>query len=153
MFKIEQPSYEPHPVGRHTGQITEVRDQGIHENTWDGRTWEVHKVSIHVVSDSAFRDDGTPFQVSTWFTLSSSPKSNLRKFREAVLDRSLTRQEELEFDHESELIGKKISYRIDHKARADGTMRAVIRDGSVEPVNEAVPFDVEEQAGGSSSGH
>ena len=132
-FTIPRTTFDPHPTGRHTGTIVNVQDEGIHESTWDGKAKSQHKISIRIDSDSAFMEDGDPFCILQWFTLSSSSKSNLRKFREAVLDRGLTRDEEEDFDFEAELVGKRISYRVDHREKQDGGTRAVIRDGSVEP--------------------
>ena len=113
------------------GTIVNVQDEGMQETPWGAK----HKISVRIDSNSAFMENEEPFRILEWFTLSSSPKSNLRKFREAVLDRSLTKDEETEFDPEAELVGRRISYRVDHKEKQDGGLRAVIRDGSVEPVD------------------
>jgi len=147
IFKIPQHSSDPHPTGRHTGTIVNVQDEGVHESTWDGKTQSQHKISIRIDSDSAFMESGEPFFIIQWFTLSGSPRSNLRKFREAVLDRPLTREEETNFDPESELIRKRISYRVDHKERQDGSLRPVIREGSVEPADEESRPDDEDETG------
>lgn len=129
-INIPRKTFDPHPVGRHTGTIVAVEDLGLQESEYGVH----HRVTVRVESDSVFQDDGTLFSILQWLTLSSSPKSNLRKFREAVLDRSLTREEEAGFDPETELIGKRISYRVDHREKQDGGLRAVIREGSVEPM-------------------
>jgi hypothetical protein len=92
-------------------------------------------------------DSGEPFSIIQWFSLSSSPKSNLRKIREAVLDRSLTRTEEENFVSETELIGKRISYRVEHKEKQDGGLRAVIREGSVEPFSDGSDSNGSQGAG------
>lgn len=136
-FTIERKAFDPHPTGRHTGTIVKVQDEGMRENTWEGQITTQHKLSIRIDSDSALMENGDPFSIIAWFTVSSSPMGNLRKFREAVLDRTLTREEETTFDPDVELIGRKISYRIDHKEKMDGSLRAVIREGSVEPVHGA----------------
>ena len=132
MFTIPQNTFEPHPMGRHTGIIVDIQDEGMQDTQW-GRK---HKISIRIDSDKALTSSGDPASMVVWYTLSSAPKSNLRKFREAVLDRLLTREEEINFDAQAELVGRRISYRIDHQDKQDGTMRAVIRDGSVEPAKE-----------------
>lgn len=129
-FSIPKKNFPLHPTGRHTGTIANVQDEGMQESPWG----EKHKISVRIDGDSTFADNGEPFSILSWFTLSSSTKSNLRKFREAVLDRGLTTDEETDFDAEMELVGKRISYRVDHQGKQDGGTRAVIRDGSVEPV-------------------
>jgi hypothetical protein len=136
-FNIPKKTFDPHPIGRHTGVVANIQDEGIQESSYDGQTKSQHKISIRIDSDSAFMEGGEPFSIIQWFSLSSSPKSNLRKFREAVLDRGLTREEETDFDP-AELIGKRISYRVDHKEKQDGGTRAVIREGSVEPTEGKV---------------
>ena len=132
MLTIPQNTFEPHPMGRHTGIIVDVQDEGMQDSQW-GRK---RKISIRIDSEEALTPSGDPASIVVWYTLSSAPKSNLRKLREAVLDRRLTREEEVNFDAETELVGRRISSRIDHQDKQDGTMRAVIRDGSVEPAKD-----------------
>jgi len=131
-FTITRKTFDPHPTGRHTGTIANIQDEGVQESPWG----EQHKISIRIDSDTAITDSGEPFSIIQWFSLSSSPMSHLRKFREAVLERSLSRTEEENFVPETELIGKRISYRVEHKEKQDGGIRAVIREGSVEPISE-----------------
>lgn len=128
---IDKPNYAPHPAGRHQGRIIEVRDLGIVESAFGAK----HKVCIIVESSTAQREDGSPAQVQKRMTLSSHPKAPLRLFREAVLDRPLTEEEQEDFDGDRELVDLQISYRIDHtEPDADGRIFGNIRDGSIEPV-------------------
>ena len=129
LLNIPKKTFDPHPIGRHTGVIANVQDEGMQESPWG----EQHKISVRIDSDSAYEENGDPHSVVSWYSLSSASKSNLRKFREAVLDRILTPEEENCFDPENELVGKRISYRVDHREKQDGGTRAVIREGSVEP--------------------
>jgi hypothetical protein len=142
-YTIPRKTFDPHPTGRHTGTITNIQDEGVQESPWG----EQHKISIRIDSDTAIMDSGEPFSIIQWFSLSSSPKSNLRKIREAVLDRSLTRTEEENFVSETELIGKRISYRVEHKEKQDGGLRAVIREGSVEPFSDGSDSNGSQGAG------
>ena len=130
---IDKPNYAPHPAGRHQGRIIEVRDLGTVESPFGAK----HKVCVVIESSTAYREDGSgPAQVQKRMTLSSHPKAPLRLFREAVLDRPLTAQEQEDFDGDSELVDLEISYRIDHtEPDADGRTFGNIRDGSVEPVS------------------
>ena len=128
---IDKPNYAPHPPGRHQGRIIEVRDLGVVESAFGAK----HKVCIIVESSTARHEDGSPAQVQKRMTLSSHPKAPLRLFREAVLDRSLTEEEQEDFDGDRELIDRQISYRIDHtEPDAEGRVFGNIRDGSIEPV-------------------
>ena len=127
---IDKPSYVPHPPGRHQGRVIEVRDLGIVASSFGDK----HKVCVIVESSTALREDGSPAQVQKRMTLSSHPKAPLRLFREAVLDRPLTEEEQEDFDGDRELVDLQISYRIDHtEPDADGRVFGRIRDGSVEP--------------------
>lgn len=121
-------SFTPHPEGRYTGQITDIKDEGKHKIKDEGK----RKISVWITSDRLM-DAGQPFLLVEWFTLSSSEQAKLTAFRAAVLDRPLTEAEVAFFDERAELMSKRISFRVDHKIKADGTPRANIRPGSVEP--------------------
>lgn len=130
-FQIPKSNFDPHPTGRHQGKILEVRDKGMVATQWG----EKHKVAVVIESQTAMMDDGRPFLIFKSMTLSSDKKSALRAFREAVLDRPLTADEMTDFSPNRELIGRAISYRVDHSEPGpDGSVFANIRDGSVEPV-------------------
>jgi len=121
-------SFTPHPEGRYTGQITDIKDEGKHKIKDEGK----RKISVWITSDRLM-DAGQPFLLVEWFTLSSSEQAKLTAFRAAVLNRPLTEAEVAFFDERAELMNKRISFRVDHKIKADGTPRANIRPGSVEP--------------------
>ena len=131
-YAIPKTDFAPHPEGRHTGIITHHEDKGMQQTPWG----EKHKIAIYIESETATMDDGRAFLIVQWFTLSSDIRAGLRKFREAVLDRKLTDQEAEVFDADAELINVRIRYRVDHTERDDGSTRANIREGSVEPYVE-----------------
>lgn len=128
-YDMPKTIFEPHPAGRHTGCVTQVKDEGMQDTPWGQK----RKISIWITSDSAIMNDGEGCIVVSWFTLSSSEKSNLTKFRQQVLDRRLGDDELAFFDENVELMNKRIHYRIDHVEKQDGGIRAVIREGSIDP--------------------
>ena len=131
-YTIPKTDFEPHPAGRHLGRIIQHEDKGLQDTPWGTK----HKVAIYVESETAFMEDGQPFLLVQWFTLSSNERSSLRKFREAVLDRPLNDEEIACFDADAELLWKRIRFRVDHVTNDAGKVRAVIREGSVEPVDD-----------------
>ena len=136
-FTLPQRTFQPHPEGRHTGRITEIVDEGEQEDLYHPGQLR-HMVSVRIESDTATFDDGQPAIFRYWCKLAGGPRANLTKFREAVLDRTLTQQEQNTFN-EQDLIGKAITYRIKHQAKQDGTIRAALLVDSVEPAADGTP--------------
>lgn len=137
-FHIPKTEYETHPAGRFTGRIIEVRDLGLVETQFGDK----HKVAAIIETEGIQQANGYPFQVWQKMTLSSNKKAALRKFREAVLDRELTAAEQEDFDP-SDLVDRRISYRIDHNEGKDGRVFGNIREGSVEPYRGPVGGDTQ----------
>jgi hypothetical protein len=131
-YTIPKTDFEPHPAGRHLGRIIQHEDKGLQDTPWGQK----HKIAIYVESETAFMDDGQPFLLVQWFTLSSNERAALRKFREAVLDRPLDDEEIACFDADAELLWRRIRFRVDHVTNDAGKVRAMIREGSVEPVDD-----------------
>lgn len=133
VYNIPQAVYPPHPAGRHTGTITRVEDKGMVLNKMFQK--EEHKIAVIIETDGISRDDGEAWRVQKWFTLSNNPKANLRKFREAVLDRPLSAEELAAPFDDAEIVGRRITYRIDlTEPNEAGQVYGNIREGSVEPV-------------------
>lgn len=138
VYNIPQAVYPPHPAGRHTGTIVRVEDKGMVLNKMFNK--EEHKIAVFVETDGIARDDGQPWLIQKWFTLSNNPKANLRKFREAVLDRPLSAEELAAPFDDAEIVGRRITYRIDHSEPNEaGQVYGNIREGSVEPVTDNAP--------------
>lgn len=112
---IPQPQYIPHPQGQHRGRIKAVEDKGL----VDSKFGKKHKVAVVIESETAHLEDGKPFTVGKWFTLSSHPKSGLREFRETLLGRKLTQTEAENLDPAS-LEGRRVGYLVTHNEGRDG---------------------------------
>jgi hypothetical protein len=132
-YTIPKTDFQPHPAGRHVGRIIQHEDKGLQDTPWGTK----HKVAIYVESETAFMEDGAPFLLVQWFTLSSNERASLRKFREAVLDRPLNDDEIACFDADAELLWRRIRFRVDHTTNDAGKVRAVIHEGSVEPLQDS----------------
>ena len=119
MAKTEIPKSDfiPHPVGQHEGKICLLEDVGMKTTAFG----EKHKVAVRVESTTAMMEDGQPFIVQQWFTLSGHPKSSLRKFRELIAGRPLTEDEAYLFDTDDPmLLNKPVGFVIVHNEGKDG---------------------------------
>ena len=119
MAKTEIPKSDfiPHPVGQHEGKICLLEDVGMKTTAFG----EKHKVAVRVESTTAMMEDGQPFIVQQWYTLSGHPKSSLRKFRELIAGRALTDDEAYLFDTDDPmLLNKPVGFVIVHNEGKDG---------------------------------
>lgn len=96
--------FTPAPAGTHAAVCCDVRDLGVLETTWQGKTKKQHKVLISWQIDEA-RDDGKPYLVSKRYTLSLFEQARLRKDLEAWRGQAFTDAEQKQFDIET-VIGK-----------------------------------------------
>lgn len=113
-LQIPKPTFEAHPAGPGTGRIVEVEDKGEQETAF-GRK---HKIAVRIESDRPM-NDGRPYLIVQWFSLSGHPKSALRKFREGVLGRSLSEEGAYNFDP-GELVGRQIGFAVTHVEGREG---------------------------------
>ena len=125
IVQVKQTEYPLHPAGKFTGTISRINTRFV-DTEWG----EKEKIIFEVETDV----DGERHSVSEFFTLSFGQKCvpNLRKFREAVLDHPLSAAELNPNYDTDELLGKRITFRVDHVTKNDKTY-ANIREGSVEP--------------------
>ena len=112
--------YIPHPEGQHKGHIKETENKGQVETKFGAKP----KLVLKIENSDALTDDGTPFGVHLWLTISSHPESNLRKLRETLLGRKLTREEIRTLIPEAELVGRHIGYSVVHREAQDGAVFA-----------------------------
>lgn len=80
--KNEGGTFTPAPEGQFQAVCVDVVDMGILESTWEGKVRKVHKIRIVFQLDE-LGEDGKPFMVSQFLTLSLGEKANLRKFLES----------------------------------------------------------------------
>lgn len=113
-LQIPKPTFEAHPAGPGTGRIVEIEDKGEQETAF-GRK---HKIAVRVESDRLM-NDGRPYLIVQWFSLSGHPKSALRRFREGVLGRPLTEEEAYNFNP-GQLVGRQIGFAVTHVEGREG---------------------------------
>ncbi len=125
MAKIEIPktNYIPHPEGSHEGKIYEIEDKGQIETSFGLK----HKIAIKIQSNTATMDDGQPFEVQRWCTVSGHPKSDLRKLRETLLGRKLTDEEAYNLDT-NELLEMSVGYVVVHNEGNEGQVYSNIQN-------------------------
>jgi len=118
-YQLPDATFVPHPQGKHEGSIVQVQDEGEQETPWGLK----RKLSVRIESTTATMEDGTPFALVCWFTFSGASNSNLTKFRQSLMGRSLGNKERLDFD-DAEMINRHVGYQVIHSKREDGTPRA-----------------------------
>lgn len=125
MARIPLPrgEFTPHPAGQSEGFFYDVEDLGIVETRFGSKPMIALKVEStkHFMPEDHPTNAGQPFIVWIRCTVSNDPRSNLRKYREVVLGRSLTKEEvnAKDFDPDAEFLNKKITYTIQHNTDGD----------------------------------
>jgi hypothetical protein len=127
-------SFTPAPQGVHQAVCVDVVDKGIHESVWEGQTRRLHKIAISW-QIAELRDDGKPFLVSKWYTLSIGEKANLRRDLESWRGRAFTLDEQAKFDVES-IIGVNCLLNVQHKDSKGKTYANVV---SIMPLVKGMP--------------
>jgi hypothetical protein len=131
-FEESSQSSNLHPEGEFTGTINEVKGQGIRETPYGDR----HKLTIQIESDSL--DEGLPFAVTQWFTVSPHELSNLSKFRSGVLGRPPEPGDIDVSDVEAELVGRRVGYRVVHRVVHTTTYANIETVWQISPDTESV---------------
>lgn len=136
------------PAGTQVARCYRVIDLGTHYNEmYDNRQ---HKIMISwELLDSVRMDDGQPFSVHKFYTLSLSDKSNLRKDLEGWRSRAFSAEEAKGFDL-SNLLDKFCYISVVHEEK-NGKERANVSSVMALPstverpagVNESVFFSIE----------
>ena len=116
---IPRQEWDHHPAGQHEGFFFAVEEPREFETQWGPKV----KLPLKIESSTSFRDDGQPYIITIWDTVSSAPNSNLRQHREKVLGRELTADESkaTEFDPVEEFVAVRIGYVVAHRPKADGS--------------------------------
>lgn len=134
IVKMPKNTFLPHPEGQHEGVIVAFEDLGEKETAFGLKP----KVSIKIESSTALMEDGQPFGLWQWYTLSPHPKSGLRKLRETLAGRKLTEREARdEFDPDKELVGKRVGFVVVHNEGREGGVFAGI--SAIWPLKDQAP--------------
>ena len=147
MYKMEKTTFAPHPEGSHKGTILEVKDEGIHENSFTGQ--EQNKISIRIESKTAMMEDGRPFIVSKWYTLSAHRKANLTGLREMLAGHKMSDLQLENFDEQAELMNRQVGFVISHNTTDTGTyanLDNIWPLDTVEPVPDMTSIPQPQQA-------
>lgn len=90
--------FELTPAGTHNARILSVVDIGEQAGTYEGKAYVRHQIIITWELVDTKMTDGRPFVVSNFYTLSFSPKANLRKDFKSMTGKDLTDEEYQQFE-------------------------------------------------------
>jgi len=119
-YELPKTDFPLHPEGESVGLIIDVLDQGLRETRYGAK----HKLAIIIESETHSQENGDPFQLWVWATLSGSPKATLTQLRQKLLRRPLTEEERRNFDPEREMVGQRVRYLVAHNYSDDGRVFA-----------------------------
>lgn len=119
----ESKSFAPAPAGTHQAVCVDVIDKGMQDDKYNPGVRK-HKVVLSW-QIAELRDDGKPFLVSRWYTLSLHEKATLRKDLESWRGKLFTADELRAFDLER-LIGANCLLGVQQYDAADGETKAKV---------------------------
>lgn len=143
----ESGDFKSAPVGTHVARCVGVIDLGTQHEEYQGKPKIVHKVLVRWELPGTPMDDGRPFVVSKFYTLSLGEKAALRKDLQAWRAKAFTPEELKAFDVKG-LLGKVCMVAIVDKPNGNGTKVAGVMaapKGIPVPTSEAplVWFDID----------
>ena len=112
-------SFEPIPIGIHQAVCYAIYDIGTHRGEYQGKTVTRHQIVVCWELDCAMQD-GRPFGMSKFYTLSLHEKSTLRKDLESWRGKKFTPEELDGFDVEK-LIGVNCTLSVIDSEKSDGS--------------------------------
>lgn len=136
------------PEGTYVGRCYKIIDLGTQTSTGMFGTKEQHKVMVswELLDDKVKMEDGRPFSVTQWYTVSLHEKSKLRADLEAWRGKKFTPAELEGFDL-SKVIGSYCMLQVIHdKDGKYANVNAIMsyKGDKPEPVNDIVVFDIDE---------
>ena len=144
--KSEGGTFEQVEPGTYSARCYGVIDIGTQRNEWQGETKHQHQVIIQWELPEELMNDGRPFGVSKFYTLSLHEKANLCGDLQAWRGREFTEEEKKGFDI-SKLVGVPCMLSVIHNQQGKARVQSVMKlpKGMVVPdqVNESVLFDLD----------
>ena len=108
--------FEAHPAGQHKGIVYLWKDRGMVQTPFGLK----HKAMLGIESLTSFSDeDQRPHVVMESMNIAFGNNSTLKKRREDILGRELSKEERYDFDP-SELMRARVGYVVKHRERDDG---------------------------------
>lgn len=145
--KSSSGDFEMTPEGTYIGRCFKIIDLGTQTTTGQFGTKSQHKVMIswELLDDSIKMNDGRPYAITQWYTVSLHEKSQLRKDLEAWRGRRFT-DEELEGFDLKNVLGTYCMIQVVHSTDGKYTnVNAIMayRGPKPTPVNDNVLFDID----------
>lgn len=115
--------FELTPAGTHNSRIQSVVDIGEQAGEYEGKPYVRHQIIITWELVDTKMADGRPFVISKFYTLSWSPKANLRKDFKCMTGKDLSDEEYASFEF-PKLLNMPCQVVVMHESKA-GKERAV----------------------------
>lgn len=136
------------PEGTYTARCYKIIDLGTQTSTGMFGTKEQHKVMVswELLDDEIKMDDGRPFSVTQWYTVSLHEKSKLRADLEAWRGKKFTKEELEGFDLQN-VLGSYCMLQVVHDETgkyANVNSIMAFKGVKPKPVNGNVIFDIDE---------
>lgn len=136
------------PEGTYIGRCYKIVDLGTQTSTGMFGTKEQHKVMVswELLDDKIKMEDGRPFSVTQWYTVSLHEKSKLRADLEAWRGKKFT-SEELEGFDLSKVMGSYCMLQVIHDESGKyANVNSIMshKGDKPKPVNDNVLFDIDE---------
>jgi len=131
--------FEPIPLGTQQAVCVFVEDIGTHEGNYQGKTYMRHQIVVcWELSENMTKppNEGKPFLVTKFYTLSLGDKANLRKDLENWRGKAFTAEELDGFDVQA-LIGANCLLNIVEYDKRDGSKGQTI--GSISKLMKGMP--------------
>lgn len=109
--------YENCPAGVWAGVCTRIVDLGLQETMYGMK--RKCMIAFEVDTEDRVREDGSPFSVAGWYTLTLSPKGNLCQMLETWRGRPFTDREREGFDMAT-VLGVPALVTVQHEKSGDG---------------------------------
>ncbi len=139
--------FEKAPVGAHVARCISVVDLGTQHGEYQGTAHVSKKVWIMWELPNEKMEDGRPFGVSAFYTISLNEKANLRKDLESWRGRAFTK-EELEGFNLKNILDKPCMISVIHTEKGRSKVNGVMslpKGTPVPPrVNDIMSFDIDE---------
>ncbi len=133
--------FAPAPAGTHIGVCTQIIDLGTQTTPFldkDGTQKIAHQCFVSFELPNEKQEDGQPYSVGKFYTVSLHEKANLRHDLEAWRGRPFTDEELAGFNLKN-ILGRACMVNVSHKKKADNSVSAVIAGIVALPKGTAVP--------------
>jgi len=128
-------NFKPAPAGNHIARLISIIDVGLQDG---GQYKDAHKLNIVFELCNELMEDGRPFTISRFYTLSLNKKASLCQMIEAMAGQTIPEDKKAEFDLDV-LLGKACMVQVVVEKNDKGEERAKIKTVGAVPKGMTVP--------------